>query len=116
MNARILFRADSGIHMGHGHATRVEALARAALLSGGDARIVARKLNGHRAINSALAPILWIDDTAPVGPDIFDNEKKEYLDMYAQNEGPWRGFYFVPEDKKMDLFKKAYGDKSKIRQ
>jgi UDP-2,4-diacetamido-2,4,6-trideoxy-beta-L-altropyranose hydrolase len=66
---RILFRADSGIGVGHGHATRVEALARAVVRAGGDARVVARRLAGHRPPANDLAPILWLDATTPVSDD-----------------------------------------------
>jgi UDP-2,4-diacetamido-2,4,6-trideoxy-beta-L-altropyranose hydrolase len=58
---RILFRADSGVEIGHGHASRVESLARAVVRSGGEARIVARRLFGHRPPAMDLPPVLWLE-------------------------------------------------------
>jgi len=66
---RLLLRADSGYGIGHGHATRVEAIARAAVWAGGDARIVARPLAGHRPPATDLPDILWLDDNNPVTDD-----------------------------------------------
>jgi spore coat polysaccharide biosynthesis predicted glycosyltransferase SpsG len=64
---RVLFRADSGAGIGHGHATRVEALSRATIRAGGEARIVMRPLPGHRPPAADLAPVLWLQSDEPMG-------------------------------------------------
>jgi UDP-2,4-diacetamido-2,4,6-trideoxy-beta-L-altropyranose hydrolase len=63
---RLLLRADSGVGLGHGHVTRIEALARAAIRAGGDARIVSRRLPGHRPPGRDLPPMLWLNETMAV--------------------------------------------------
>jgi len=88
---RVLFRADSGIGIGHGHATRVEALARAAVRAGGDARVVARRLAGHRPPATDLADILWLDATTPVA----DVDAAQQADAIATlHAGRGSGFTF----------------------
>lgn len=76
---RILFRADSGVGIGHGHATRIEALARAVMRSGGDARIVARRLEGHRSPAPDLSPVLWLEEM----PTTDDSDSAVQADAYA---------------------------------
>ncbi len=66
---RILFRADSGVGIGHGHASRVEALVRAVLRAGGEARIVARRIAGHRPPAADLPPVLWLEGKAVAADD-----------------------------------------------
>lgn len=88
---RVLFRADSGIGIGHGHSTRVEALARAAVRAGGDARVVARRLPGHRPPATDLADILWLDATPPVA----DVDAAQQADAIATlHAGRGSGFTF----------------------
>lgn len=69
---RVLFRADSGVGIGHGHATRVEALARAAERAGASTRFVVRPLAGRRPPAVDLAAPWWIaggEHTASVDGD-----------------------------------------------
>ena len=63
----VLFRADSGDGVGHGHAARVEALSRATILAGGNTRTVSMWLPGHRPQADDLAPVLWLDSTTLIG-------------------------------------------------
>jgi UDP-2,4-diacetamido-2,4,6-trideoxy-beta-L-altropyranose hydrolase len=88
----VLFRADSGAGIGHGHASRIEALARAVLRSGGDARIVSRRLEGHRPSAIDLPPVLWlnigavsVDDDSAMREDALATLNAARADGFAFN-------------------------------
>lgn len=62
-------RADAGASIGHGHRTRVEAIARTVLRLGGEVRLVSQPLIGGRPDPSDLPTTLWIPNTADARED-----------------------------------------------
>jgi spore coat polysaccharide biosynthesis predicted glycosyltransferase SpsG len=85
---KLLLRADSGSKEGHGHRTRIEALATFVATRGYDYRIVSRRAAGTRPDVVDLNPILWLPEKMnnfdPVDLEALD--AKEMLDILERNQ------------------------------